>query len=139
VPVLTFTLDPVFKSVDTIRTAIRSALVERYGTESRGADTDEFCQVISELVNNAVEHGSCTRIEAALHLTDREALFRLTTDGIPFDPVAATVELPEAGMEDDLPEGGFGLAIIRWFSDRVHYEYRDDLNIVEVVKIYGGE
>lgn len=131
-----FKLEPDFRSVDRVRQAIDLELSDWFGEGVDDAAIADFCQVVSELVNNAVEHGGCTVIEAKLLLESRMARFVLVTDGICFDTAASTAPMPEVDAAGELPEGGFGLAIIRDLSDGVHYHFRDGRNVTEVSKVF---
>lgn len=135
---VTFSLEPSFSSVDTVRRGVDAALNEWFCNRGSASKTADFCQVIGELVNNAVEHGSCTVIEAKLCLDWKRALFVLVTDGICFDTASTPAAMPEIDLDGELPEGGFGLAIIRKLSDSLRYEYKDGKNITEVVKVFRG-
>jgi anti-sigma regulatory factor (Ser/Thr protein kinase) len=136
---LTYSLEPAFSSADAVRRDVAVAMQEWFGDAGAGATAADFCQVIGELVNNAVEHGECTVMEAKLRLDGEGACFTLVTDGKPFDTTAGTAAMPDFDADGELPEGGFGLAIIRKLSDSLHYEFRDGKNITEVSKIFKGE
>jgi len=131
---VSFKLEPDFRSVDKVRQAIDLELSDWFGEGVDDAVIADFCQVICELVNNAVEHGGCTFIEAKLLLESRVARFVLVTDGTCFDTAASTAHMPEVDAEGDLPEGGFGLSIIRTLSDGVSYCFREGRNVTEISK-----
>jgi anti-sigma regulatory factor (Ser/Thr protein kinase) len=135
---MSFSLEPCFSSVDRVRRGVQSALNDWFGGGENRRETADFCQVIGELVNNAVEHGGCTVIEATLRLEPDRARFTLVTDGKCFDTAASPAVMPEFDPDGELPEGGFGLAIIRRLSDGLRYAYRDGKNITEVVKEFEG-
>jgi len=133
---MTFSLGPEFSSVDELRRAVDKALQGWFGTAAIKSAATDFCQIIGELVNNAIEHGGCRVIEAKLYLDKERALFTLVTDGAFFDTASSPAVMPEVDAAGELPEGGFGLAIIRELADSLHYEYRDGKNITEVGKIF---
>jgi len=134
---MTFSVPPEFSSVDSLRRAVGSALQGWFGTTAiNTATTADFCQIIGELVNNAIEHGNCRVIEATLQLHKEKALFTLVTDGSYFDTATSEAIMPEVDAAGDLPDGGFGLAIIRKLVDSLRYEYRDGKNVTEVSKIF---
>lgn len=133
---LLFSIKPEFRSAENVRTGVKAALNDWLGSV-RDSRLDEFCQVVSELVNNAVEHGHCASIEGELRIEDEKALFTLTTDGVEFDPTAINAKMPDFDEKDDLPEGGYGLAIIAQLSDELCYKYKDGKNVTVVVKLFG--
>lgn len=135
---VTFSLEPVYSSVDTVRRAVDRAVQEWFEGDGAASTAADLCQVIGELVNNAVEHGECSVMEATLYLDERRACFTLVTDGKQFDTAAGTAAMPDFGVDGELPEGGFGRAIIRKLSDSLRYEYRDGKNVTEVSKIFKG-
>jgi len=134
--IMTFFLEAEFSKVDSLRRTVDSALQEWFGSTMIDSAAADFCQIIGELVNNAIEHGSCSVIEAKLYLDKEKALFTLVTDGTYFDSTASEAVMPEAGADGELPDGGFGLAIISKLADSIRYEYRGGKNITEVGKIF---
>ncbi len=133
-----FSIKPEFSSTEIIRKKVKEELAIRLGS---GEDSriDEFCQVVSELVNNAVEHGRCVCIEGELKLEAAKALFTLKTDGVAFDPTARKAKMPDFDEKDDLPEGGYGLAIIEQLSDEFSYKFQDGKNVTVVAKLFSTE
>lgn len=131
---VTFSLSPDFSSVDTIRREVGLALQGWFDGRVDGGAISDFCQAICELVNNAVEHGECTVLEATLLLEPRAARFVLETDGEYFDTAASTASMPEIDGNGNLPDGGFGLALIRNLSDGIRYQCVDGRNVTEIVK-----
>ncbi len=133
-----FSLDAQFKSVEMVRKRIRTVLLERLSRAALPCIND-FCQVVSELVNNAVEHGTCKIIEGELAIGDNNISFTLVTHGVRFDPTATDATMPELDQNNELPEGGYGLAIIRQLSDAFTYKYLDGRNITTVSKLIIGK
>jgi len=131
-----FSIKPEFSSAEIVRKGVKAALNEWLGLV-RDSRIDDFCQVVSELVNNAVEHGRCTSIEGEFRTEDDKALFTLTTDGVAFDPTAGKASMPDLDEKDDLPEGGYGLAIISQLADEFAYSYQEDRNVTVVAKLFG--
>lgn len=138
-----FIIKPQFKSVDAARKIIKGVLGDWLGSVD-DEKSDEFCQIISELANNAVEHGMCECIDAELRLEDEWAFFTLTTDGVPFDSTVPTAGMPVPDETNELPEGGYGLAIIRHLADIFTYRNVNGKNVTIVGKQFckksqGGE
>ena len=128
-----FSLDVHASSTERLRKKIKGLLLARFGAAALPA-VDDFCLVVSELVNNCVEHGACSFLEAELAVSARDAVFTLVTDGIMFDPTCGEVSMPEFDQNGELPVGGYGLAIIRQLADTVSYTYRDGKNMTSVSK-----
>ncbi|HXC92374.1 MAG TPA: ATP-binding protein [Geobacteraceae bacterium] len=130
-----FSIKPEFRSAEIVRRGVKAALNDWLGIAG-DSRIDDFCQVISELVNNAVEHGRCTFLAGELRTEDDKALFSLITDGIAFDPTAGKAEMPDFDENYNLPEGGYGLAIINQLSDECDYRYHDGKNEMIVSKLF---
>lgn len=130
-----FSIKPEFSSAEIVRKGVKSALNDWLAVvhDSR---INEFCQVVSELVNNAIEHGHCTSIEGEFRTDDERAVFTLTTDGVKFDPTARKAKMPDFDEKGCLPEGGYGLAIINMLSDEFSYDNVDGKNVTVVTKIF---
>jgi len=128
-----FLIKPELSGAEVIRRGVKTALKEWLCLTS-DSRIDDFCQVISELVNNAIEHGRCTSIAGELRTEGDKALFTLITDGVAFDPTAVKAEMPDFDEKNNLPEGGYGLAIINQLSDACDYRYHDGKNIMIVTK-----
>jgi anti-sigma regulatory factor (Ser/Thr protein kinase) len=130
-----FSIKPEFRSAEIVRRGVKAALNEWLGKAS-DSRIDDFCQVITELVNNAIEHGRCTFLAGELTTEGDKALFSLITDGVSFDPTAEKAEMPVFDENNNLPEGGYGLAIINQLSDDCDYRYHDGKNETIVSKLF---
>lgn len=128
-----FSLAAEFNSVEMVRKRIRGVLLARFGAAAH-APIDDFCLIVTELVNNGVEHGGCCTIDGELLVDDQEASFMLATKGVRFDPTAVEATMPEFDRQGELPEGGYGLAIIRQLADRFTYRYQDGTNMTTIAK-----
>lgn len=125
---------PVFENVDAARNAVYTACREYYPDPESGGPIDELMLAITEAMNNAVEHSGTAEVEIDVAADGRNIVFRMITAGARFDPTA-DVAFPEMDTADDLPEGGFGRALIREMSDSVHYVYNGGRNILTLNKI----
>lgn len=131
-----FKLAPDFTSSEKIRKELLHALHTVQGSTLGSTAADDLCQIVSELVNNAVEHGKSSYLLGELTVRKDRVAFTLTTDGIPFDPTGVDAEMPDFDDQNDLPEGGYGLAIIRNLSDEFTYRYADGKNMTTVAKLF---
>ena len=128
-----FSIKPEFSSSEIVRKGVKSAL-DDWLAAVHDSRINDFCQVVSELVNNAIEHGHCTSIEGEFRTDEERAVFTLTTDGVAFDPTARSAKMPDFDDKGGLPEGGYGLAIINQLSDEFHYTRVDGKNVTVVTK-----
>lgn len=128
---LNITVKPEFENVDMIRSEIARLCRQAYpGKESVIGD---FCLAVTEAMNNAVEHSEAENIEIDFMAGENALSFRISTKGEKFDPTVK-VSMPALDDDSELPEGGFGLAIIREMVDSVKYEYADGKNILALWK-----
>lgn len=76
--------------------------------------------------------------EVTLSIVQESEMVRieLVDAGIPFDPL--TMETPDIKTELEKREvGGLGIFLIRRMLDEVHYNRRDDLNVLSLAVRYG--
>jgi anti-sigma regulatory factor (Ser/Thr protein kinase) len=130
----TFRFEPDFTSSEKFRKELLHALHTVQGFSCEATVTDDLCQIVSELVNNAIEHGKSSYLLGELAVGKNRVAFTLTTDGIPFDPTGVNAVMPDFDEHCDLPEGGYGLAIIRRLADEFIYTYADGKNMTTVAK-----
>lgn len=128
-----FPLEVQFSSAETLREKIKAILLARFSGLALPC-IDDFCQVVSELVNNGVEHGQCSLMEGEFIVDAHAVSFTLITDGIRFDSTITEAAMPDFGQDGELPTGGYGLAIIRQLSDAFTYDYTDGKNMTTVMK-----
>jgi len=129
---LKLVFDSDFKNVDIARAAIGGICRELTGRSASESIVLDFSLAVTEAMNNAVEHSGARAIEIEIILTKKEILFRMFTEGEKYEPLT-TASMPI--LEDNnLAEGGFGLAIIQELVDKVDYEYRDSKNVLTLKK-----
>jgi anti-sigma regulatory factor (Ser/Thr protein kinase) len=132
---LQISFEPAFGNVDMVRAAVRGVCTDFFQLDCSAAGIMEFCLIVTELMNNAVEHSSAEVLDVELILSDHEAVFRLISEGTGFDPTVTAV-MPSPDPEHDLPEGGYGIALIQTLADGMEYERRDNWNMVTLRKIF---
>ena len=132
---LFISFEPTFGNVDMVRAAVRGVCTEFFQMADSAASIMDFCLIVTELVNNAVEHSNAQVIDVELVLSDHEAVFRLISEGAGFDPTP-TVAMPSLEEGKDLPEGGYGLALIQALSDGMEYECQENKNTVTLRKTF---
>lgn len=131
---LRISFEPTFGNVDLVRAAIGGICSDFFQLGCGAASVQDFCLIVTELMNNAVEHADSGVLDAEILLSDQEAVFRLISAGNGFDPTQTAV-MPDVG-QDELPEGGYGLALIQALADGMEYERRGDRNMVTLRKTF---
>ncbi|MBU0676227.1 MAG: ATP-binding protein [Proteobacteria bacterium] len=130
---MVLTLVPIFEEVDLARTTADEICREYYVAAGAQEVVGEFILAITEAMNNVVEHGKATSIDVELSAGRERIEYVIRSDGYPFDPTEAVV-MPDVMDDDNLPEGGFGRAIILELMDEVSYEFSDGKNVLSLVK-----
>ncbi|HBG07163.1 MAG: hypothetical protein A2075_08230 [Geobacteraceae bacterium GWC2_58_44] len=120
-----------FRSVDQARGTLLVLCRGAFPLQQEAVS--DFCMAANEAMNNAVEHSGCSLLEVELHADDQSMTFRMSSDGERFDPTGSAA-MPEPDELGELPEGGYGLALIQEFVDGMAYQYRDGKNVVTLVK-----
>ncbi|WP_224365516.1 ATP-binding protein [Hyalangium versicolor] len=102
----------------------------------------ELCAV--EAMNNILEHayGSCLghAFEVTVWFDERGLVIELRDEGASIPPGKLEgLKLPEFQPDqlESLPEGGWGLCILRELMDEVIYETRPDCNVMRMVRRNG--
>jgi anti-anti-sigma factor len=127
------TMVPIFEEVDVARKISEEICREYYSGAEAEEPLGDFLLAITEAMNNVVEHGRASQIEVELTALPDRLIFLVRSDGKPFDPTQ-DVSMPEMGESDDLPEGGFGRALILELLDEVRYELKDGKNVLRLSK-----
>lgn len=131
---LRISFEPTFANVDMVRAAVNGICSDFFHLGCNAASVLDFSLIVTELMNNAVEHADTGILDAEILLSDQEAVFRLTSGGKSFDPTLTAV-MPDI-KQDELPEGGYGLALIQALADGMEYERRDNKNMVTLRKTF---
>jgi serine/threonine-protein kinase RsbW len=130
---LRISFEPTFGNVDTVRAAVRGVCTDFFQLADSAESIMDFCLIVTELMNNAVEHSASGLLDAEILLSDNEADFRLISAGSGFDPTPAAA-MPRLEQDEELPEGGYGLALIQSLADGMEYECRENRNMVTLRK-----
>lgn len=131
---LRIAFEPNYSNINMVRAAVRGICADFFLLSEETEIIMDFCLIVTELMNNAVEHAHCQEINIELSLTDHEATFCLISDGNGFDPTQRAT-MPEIEA-DELPEGGYGLAIIQALADDIEYECLENKNMVTLRKSF---
>lgn len=131
---LRITFEATTANVDMVRAAVSGVCIDFFHLDCNAASVMDFCLIVTELMNNAVEHSTAESLEAEVRLSGQEAVFRLISTGTRFDSTQPA-EMPD--VEDgELPEGGYGLALIQALADDMEYERRENRNMVTLRKTF---
>jgi anti-sigma regulatory factor (Ser/Thr protein kinase) len=132
---LLITFEPTFNNVDMVRAAVWGVCIDFFQLTSNAESILDFCLIVTELMNNTVEHSNVPAINVELLLTGHEAVFRLISEGNGFDPTQVAA-MPCMDEDLEFPEGGYGLALIQALADGMEYERRESSNMVTLRKIF---
>lgn len=93
---------------------------------------------LQESVTNVLRHGygddhSEGFLEVRLRYDEAQMEIEIRDDAPAFDPTQVA-EMPEPSLEDELPEGGYGLHIIRSVVDRLLYRREAGQNVLTLAK-----
>ena len=107
---------------------------------SEGVDDSlaSICMLaLTEAINNVVEHSykedECGDIQLNIDVKQSSLVFKILDQGIepPENIFAAAKGMPDP---EDLPEGGWGLAVIDTVMDDISYSNANGFNQLELVK-----
>jgi len=126
-------LAPMFEEIDAARQMVDELCREYYSGANAQEQLGDLLLAITEAMNNVVEHGRTGLIEVELTAHPERVIFVIRSDGLPFDPTTE-VAMPELDGADDLPEGGFGRALILELMDEVRYEFTDGKNVLKLTR-----
>ena len=132
---ITIEFEPTFENVDIMRSAITGICQHAFPAPGSESLTMDFSLAVTEAMTNAVEHSGTNKVIIELTVAATAIIFTMMTNGVRFDPTAP-VSFPDLSSPDDMPEGGYGLAIIREMVDRTAYEYRNGKNILTLEKTF---
>jgi len=101
----------------------------RIGLASKTTFAVELCleEAVSNIVRHGADRGKATRIIATLGREPDEVTLCVEDDGPPFDPTSVDRPLPAANL-DEAAIGGFGIHLMREFSNRMRYERSGEEN-----------
>jgi serine/threonine-protein kinase RsbW len=90
--------------------------------------------VLAEALNNVVEHAYASysgQIEVEVRRGRNQLRFHIADRGLPMPGAEPPLgHLPEVGVFDDLPEGGFGWFLIRSLSQDLAYRREGERNLL---------
>jgi serine/threonine-protein kinase RsbW len=87
----------------------------------------------SNIVNHALNRDACRTFSVDLELTENQAIIELRDSGPEHDPTLAPDREPSAD-DDDEPPGGWGIQLVRRYTDEMLYSRTADENVLRLAK-----
>ena len=91
----------------------------------------------SNIVNHALRRDTRRTFRVTLEHTGSSMVIELRDRGPEFDPAQAPVASEETG-DDDRPPGGWGLQLIRRYTDEMRYEREGGENVLRLTRKLGA-
>ncbi len=86
----------------------------------------------SNIVNHALGRGSRLTFQVKLECSDTDASLELRDPGPPFDPTSRAERKP--GVDNDEVPGGWGIPLVRRYTDEMRYERQGDENVLRLTR-----
>jgi serine/threonine-protein kinase RsbW len=86
----------------------------------------------SNIVNHALQRDAQKKFQVLIERTPDTFVIELRDGGPEFDPTAAATRKPQA-EDDDLP-GGWGIELVRRYTDEIRYAREDGENVLRLTK-----
>ena len=86
----------------------------------------------SNIVNHALQRDAQKMFQVAAERKDDTFVIELRDAGPPFDPTAAAERKPSVD-DDDVP-GGWGIQLVRRYTDEISYAREGDENVLRLSK-----
>jgi serine/threonine-protein kinase RsbW len=90
----------------------------------------------SNVVNHALGRDPRRTFSVIFEHTSGEVVLELRDDGPEFDPTKAPASDTEAA--DDRPPGGWGIVLVRRYTDGIHYAREGGENVLRLTKRIGS-
>ena len=90
--------------------------------------------IIDEIVNNYISYEEREDLVIDVHffIRNKELILQISSNGGDYDPFANNQEKYLEEFSLDLPEGGFGVSIVKDLSKSQKYEYKNGRSIIEI-------
>ena len=90
--------------------------------------------IIDEIVNNYISYEEREDLVIDVHffIKNKELILQISSNGGDYDPFANNQEKYLEEFSLDLPEGGFGVSIVKDLSKSQKYEYKDGRSVIEI-------
>lgn len=82
---------------------------------------------LDEAFANVCAYSGATEVEFDMDYVDGRCVVTMTDDGVAFDPLEVSEELPDF---DDMPGGGMGIILMKQVADEILYRRLEDRNVL---------
>lgn len=89
----------------------------------------------SNIVNHGLQRDAGKTFRVSFHRTAGAITIELRDPGPEFDPTLKPAGEPEA--DDDGPPGGWGIFLVRRYTDEIHYVREGGENVLRLIKNLG--
>ena len=124
------TPEEVMRAVGRLQQFCKAHRVEEKAIQGLMLGLEEMA---SNVVNHAYRHDPLESFRVAVQFGGDRVLVELRDHGPAFDPLQA----PEPALEDedeDRPEGGWGIRLVRHSIDELEYRREGDENVLQMTK-----
>jgi anti-sigma regulatory factor (Ser/Thr protein kinase) len=87
----------------------------------------------SNVVNHALQGDAARTFTVEFEVVEGEMVLEIRDSGAPFDPTVAPEREPCA-EDDDEPPGGWGIQLVRKFTDEMLYSREGEENVLRLTK-----
>ncbi len=124
----------VFKAVTDENGALRKMLLEEEGLSMR--EKKKICLAAEEIFVNicsyAYDNNESETVRVSTLLTEDSYTLVFTDNGTPYDPLESIVSVEDYDPDEQI--GGLGKLMAASITDRQEYEYRDEMNVLTLIK-----
>ena len=129
---LNATPEEVMRGVETLQEFARSQGVPEKAIFGLALALEE-CG--SNIVNHALQRDARQKFQVVVEHTPDAFTIELRDGGPPFDPTKTAGRKSQA-QDDDLP-GGWGIELVRRYTDEIHYAREGEKNVLRLTKRLG--
>lgn len=106
---------------------------EQHGVAEQTAQFVDLCstEAVTNIMTHAIADARASEVRVLLERQGSDVVLQIEDDGVAFDPTAAE-PVPLATMESTRL-GGWGIRIVRRFSDEIRYRRVDGRNCLTLV------
>ena len=137
------TISADINQIETVITFVREQLFEANCPKDTISEMSVVVdEIMANIVNYAYPDGKKGKCNITVCITEEDRLLSVTfaDRGIPYDPTKKedpAVIFKEDLTVDDVPNGGFGIYLVKQFTDQMIYERKDGQNLLTIRKKYG--
>ena len=88
----------------------------------------------SNIVNHALQRDPQQTFQVRIEHTAGSFVIELRDHGPAFDPTQTPERLPDADSDSDAEPGGWGIQLVRRYTDEIHYAREGNENVLRLTK-----